>query len=510
MPSELPAATSSPASSIFEGHLHPLTVAFGLFKAARGIIPVIPLLLFGNKAFGFVLLMMIIASTVATSLVRYFSFSYRIEGNELITQQGILGRRHRSIPLERIQEIRVEQGVLHRLFDVVDAKIETGGGEGAEASLSVLSRAEVERLRQAVFARAAEIGAGARQSLQAQGAELERVVVRQLGLKDLVLLGLTTNHLLSALALAGALWNFAEDILPDKFYRQAGRILYRESSRFFAQDVVTTIVITLLGVIAVFLIGVVFSTAGSIIRFYGFTLSRSGEDLHRRYGLFTRRASSLPRRRIQVLQIEEKMLRRLFGLAVLRADTSGSHREDEDDNTGRDVLLPVARRAEVEQMLTIVFPDFDANITEWRRVSRLAIRRDTIKAAIGLSLVAVVSLIVRRDLVSLWLLALLPLIYFINVKRYRHLGYAIGERYFRSRRGWLGRSTHIVPINKIQAIEIHQSPFDRRLGLATLNVDTAGQAYTGGGPQISNLPIDDARAIAKMLAQKAAATRYRW
>ena len=29
-------------------------------------------------------------------------------------------------------------------LDVVDAKIETGGGEGAEASLSVLSRAEVE------------------------------------------------------------------------------------------------------------------------------------------------------------------------------------------------------------------------------------------------------------------------------------------------------------------------------------------------------------------------------
>src|SRR5215510_5041215 len=153
--------SESLAASVFEGRLHPLTIAFGLFKAARVLIPALSLLLLGNKIYSFVLLMAVVASTVATALARYFSFTYRIEGNELITQQGILERKQRSIPLERIQEIRVEQGVLHRVFDVVDAKIETGGGGGAEASLSVLSRSEVERLRRAVFERAARIRSGA-------------------------------------------------------------------------------------------------------------------------------------------------------------------------------------------------------------------------------------------------------------------------------------------------------------------------------------------------------------
>ena len=72
----------------------------------------------------------------------------------------------------------------------------------------------------------------------------------------------------------------------------------------------------------------------------------------------------------------------------------------------------------------------------------------------------------------------------------------------------MGRSTRIVPIDKVQAVEVSQSPLDRRLGLATLTVDTAGQAYTGGGPEISNLPLDEARAIAWTLAHKASATRY--
>src|SRR5262249_25279204 len=232
------------SASIFEGRLHPLTIAFGLMKARANITPAIPFLLFGHKIYGLMMLTAIIASTIATSLARYFSFSYRIEGNELITQHGILERKQRSIPLERIQEIRVEQGVLHRLFDVVDAKVETGGGGGAEASLSVLSRAEVERLRRAVFERAAKIrphaeldpGLANKTAEKPIAATPEPIIIRRLGLKELILLGLTTNHLLSALALAGALWNFAEEHVPESFRRRAGNLLYRESSRLFMQD----------------------------------------------------------------------------------------------------------------------------------------------------------------------------------------------------------------------------------------------------------------------------------
>src|SRR5262249_6179826 len=229
------AAPQSPPASLFEGRLHPLTIAFGLLKAVRGIVPLAPVLLFGNKIHGFLLLLAISAGAVATALARYFSFSYRIEGAELITQHGILERKQRSIPLERIQEIRVEQGVLHRVFDVVDAKIETGGGEGAEASLSVLSRSEVERLRQGGFERAGKIKTDARTLEDRAAIETGSVVIRRLGLKDLILIGLTTNHLFSALALAGALWNFTEEHIPESFRRRAGNILYRESSRLFMQ-----------------------------------------------------------------------------------------------------------------------------------------------------------------------------------------------------------------------------------------------------------------------------------
>jgi len=125
-------------------------------------------------------------------------------------------------------------------------------------------------------------------------------------------------------------------------------------------------------------------------------------------------------------------------------------------------------------------------------------------------LIAAISYLFQSDYIALWPMAFLPVVWWMNVKSYRHLGYALGERYFRTRRGWLGRSTHIVPINKIQAIELHQTPLDRRLGLASLTIDTAGQAYTKGGPRIANVPLEEARALALALAQKASITKYQW
>jgi putative membrane protein len=506
MPSEI---LSQP---IFEGRLHPLTLVFGLLKGLRGAIPIIPLIFFGNRWTFAGIMLLVFMGTVISVLARYFSFSYRIEGNELITEQGILERKHRSIPLERVQEIRIEQGVMHRIFDVVNAKIETGGGEGAEASLSVLSRSEAERLRRTVIERAAAIRAGRAQTQTADADVVapDRVIVRRLSIRDLIIAGLTSNHLVSAFVLAGMLWNFADDILPEDIYQRTAGLVSAAVARLVAKGAATAVVITLLGTLAILVIGLVFSIVGSILLFYGFTFSRRGEDLQRSYGLFTRRASNLPRRRIQVLEIEEKLFRRLFGWATLRADTSGSQREDEDDNDGRDVLIPLVRRSEVDRLLPVIFDGINTGPAEWRRVSRLAIRRETIKGGFFCLITALALFAYYGKLFALWPLALLPLVYLISLARYRNLGYAMDTLYLRTRRGWLGRSTHIVPINKIQAVEIRQTPLDRRLNLATLNVDTAGQAYTGGGPHISNLSLADAQTIAAQLAHKAAVTRYKW
>jgi uncharacterized membrane protein YdbT with pleckstrin-like domain len=211
-----------------------------------------------------------------------------------------------------------------------------------------------------------------------------------------------------------------------------------------------------------------------------------------------------------VLKVEETLLRRWLALATLRADTAGSRATRAEGKGGRDVLLPVARRGEMEGLLRVFFPDLDTASDGWRQVSKRAIYRGTFKGCLALIFLAGLLFAIQRKGWDLWLLAFLPLVYVLNVINYRRLGYFLGEKYFRTRRGWLNRATHIVPIRNAQAVVVRQTPLDRRHRVATLLVDTAGQAYTGGGPKIHNVPWDEALALARTLAQRAAATRYRW
>jgi putative membrane protein len=492
------------------GHLHPLTLVLAVIHTVRNLLlPAIGLLLLGRHQASAAVLLVFVFISISRAVTRYFSFSYCVADGELVTRDGILERTERHIPLERVQDIRIEQGLLQRLFGVVDVHVETAGRKGPEASLSVLSKAEAERLRRAVFERAPRPGTTTR---TAQSAADDRHVIRQLSLRELILAGLSSNRMASGLVLALTAWAFLEEILGPRIYRHVVqwitalvRLLQKLGGR-------TALIAIGLAIVGLIFLSVLVSVVGAVVLFYRFTLSRQGEDLHRSYGLLTRRASSLPRRRIQVLEVEEGMFRRLFRLVTLRADTAGGAATEKGErHGGRDVLLPVLPRAELHGLLPTFFPDLEADLPPWRHVSRLLIRRGTVR---GLWLVALLAALTGFNyqtwFAAVPVLLLGPVVYLVNVLRYHNFGYRITERYLFTRRGWLGRSTHIVPIRNLQSVAVRQTPFDRRLGLGTLVVDTAGQAYTGGGPRISNLPLAEARALAQLLSSRAALTRYRW
>jgi putative membrane protein len=405
-----------------------------------------------------------------------------------------------------VQEIRLEQHLLHRLFGVVDAQIETASGKGAEATLSVLSRAEAERLREAVFQRApVKTPSGQLRPVEALP---EPQLVRRLTLGELALAGLTSNHLVSALAIAGVVWQFGQEMLPRAMRARVQTFFTQTLLGWLAQGKLSAVWFWL-GVIALLLvIGMVFSVTGSIVRFFDFTLTQQGDGLQRRYGLFTRHSSNLPRRRIQVLKVEESLLRRFCKLAAISADISGGQREQGAASLGRDVLVPLLKRDECDGLLATFLPELQAPAA-WRPVSPRAIRRGTLKSVLWLGLLTAGLLAWQPGWTALWPLLLIPIAYLIHRASYRHLGYARTAHYFFTRAGWLGRATLIVPISKIQGIAITQTPFDRRLGLAGLTVDTAGQAYTGGGPAIRNLPLTEAESLARALAQQAGLTLYR-
>ncbi len=75
--------------------------------------------------------------------------------------------------------------------------------------------------------------------------------------------------------------------------------------------------------------------------------------------------------------------------------------------------------------------------------------------------------------------------------RYRRTSYALDAAGLRIRRGLVWRSETLVPRSRVQHTDINRGPLDRRFGLATLKVYTAGTKLAS--VSLDGLP--EARAI---------------
>ncbi len=75
-------------------------------------------------------------------------------------------------------------------------------------------------------------------------------------------------------------------------------------------------------------------------------------------------------------------------------------------------------------------------------------------------------------LIALWLIVVAP------PRRFAHWGFALDERELHIAHGWLTRVHTIVPIGRVQHIDLTQGPIERGCGVATLVLHTAGTDHS--------------------------------
>jgi putative membrane protein len=87
---------------------------------------------------------------IAGTVLAYSGFTLSREGNFLYIKRGLLERREATIPLSRIQAVRISEGLLRQPFGLASLRVESAGyGEDAGVSTTLfplLPRNEVEEL----------------------------------------------------------------------------------------------------------------------------------------------------------------------------------------------------------------------------------------------------------------------------------------------------------------------------------------------------------------------------
>ena len=82
-------------------------------------------------------------------------------------------------------------------------------------------------------------------------------------------------------------------------------------------------------------------------------------------------------------------------------------------------------------------------------------------------------------------------------------GYALRERDMVYRHGVIFRKVTTVPFNRIQHVEVSHGPIDRRFGIGTLKLYTAGGS--GGDLSVGGLPAETAERLRDFILSRAGA-----
>ncbi len=478
------------AATAADRRLHPSTLFTGFIRRVPEFVLGLPALIgFASQAgWGRILGIAAIgaAFSLGTSLAAWLRFRYGVGEREIVIESGILNRQRRIIPFDRVQDIDIEQRFLARLFGAAKVRIETGGGGKDEGDLNAVSTAEAHRLRDIIRGAAAA-------AVPEEQAEPAEPLLFEMSLGRVFAAGLF-NFSLFYLAVIGAgfqyLQPWIERRIPDR-----DQWMRPDISRFGAeasQVVHLGLYVTAAIVLIVLLLGVITGVLRTVARDYGFRLSRTASGFRRQRGLFTLSEVVIPLRRVQLAIIGSGFLRKRLGWHDLEFQTLNADARQ----SGHQSAAPFAR---VEEIMPILSEAGMAGLPgpdDYIRVSRRAILRRYLGDILPIAVVALaVSFFWPRAMLFLIPLLLAAGIIVLQWRRHRYL-LRDGSLYISE--GIISPRLWIIPFGKLQTIRVARSPLQRRFGLATLEVDTAG-ASLFRSPQVRDILLEDADALAERL-----------
>jgi putative membrane protein len=440
--------------------VHPGTIAIGMLKSAPSILFTLPALYAAGAKFGLVTSALLALAGFAvlalTTWLGWWFLTYRLTPDEFVIESGVLHRSRRSIPLERVQDVSIEQKPLARLFGLALVRIETGGGDKDEATLDSVTLGEAHRLRLALRRAplAADAGAPVPEIAEDAGG-----LLFAMPLERVLLYGLFNFSLVWLAAIFATLQTL--DGVIDFDWKELVGIAGREVRGHLTVMAGLTVLLLALA------LGVIAGVVRTVTKEYGFRLDEREGRFRRIRGLLTRSEVAIVKARVQLALVHRAPLSGRLGWQSLEFQTLGGS----DDVSGRQEMAPFARDEEVARVIAAAgLPAFESDaLTPVSRghVLRVALRH-------GLPVLATFA-VAGAFLPLLWIgIALVPVPVGFALLQRRHHRYGLCETSAQVTRGVLAQRDWIVPYHAIQTVSVRRTWLQRRLGLATVAIDTAG------------------------------------
>jgi putative membrane protein len=359
--------------------------------------------------------MVVLGLALVAGVISWIVTRWRIHGGELQVETGLLRRESVRVPLTRMQAVDVVRPLSGRVLGLAEVRVVVAGHGSKSARLAYVSEEQATVVRARLLALAHGLSADTPEPG-------ESPILAVSGGK------IAAATALGAPAVVVAVIVFVVVLLAALGPPEA------------AVSALST------GFLVAFVVG-----AGAVRRAtaeWEFRLSAAADGLRLSAGLLQTRAETIPFGRVQAVRWVQPLLWRWLGWVRLEVDLARRHGRDraarESAATTR-ALLPVGTAAEAARLLALVLPGASVTLPPQRLAADRAPRRALLRAPFS--------------------------------KHYLRAWH--DERYMVCGSGRIRPAFVVVPLHKAQSIRWSQGPLQRRLNLADVFIDSAGEHFPG-------------------------------
>lgn len=370
------------------------------------------------------LLWTVVIAAAALLIVLLFYFlswyftRYRLSETHVYVNAGMLFRSQKQARLDRVQGIDIAQPLVARLLGLAELRFDVADGSESVLRLSFLRKAEAHELRTLILNRARGVPEPTPELTEPVSPLMARVPLGRL-LASLFLQLPTIIGVLVCLALL-------------TFWLSG------------VQGLVAGLVPALLGFGGWFY--------KQLNQGWNYTASALDRGIRISYGLADTRQHSIPAGRVQAIAVSAPLLWRMLGWYRVEVNVLGTNTEDSTENLQ---VLPVGDFESVARLMGILLSDL--GVEQQREVLLTAI---TTGSAHGFT--------TSPERAK-------PL----SPGAWKHQAFLVTDTTVISRGGWLTRTAHFVPHQRIQGMSWVQGPWERRRKLAGVKLFCAGGSIFG-------------------------------
>jgi putative membrane protein len=441
---------------------------------------------------------------------RNYTFWLDPENREFVVNKGVISKTRVAIPVERIQQVNINQSLLHRLTNIYSLDIDTAGSAAKEVSVRAISLPLARHLRENLLEwREAATGESEDSSSEGDVATSDQLSAEGIpaGNRDMVTSADHSAESSSASSRNTATKSPSETLLMRLsngtlfkigITTKYGRTLAVITGFFFTMygalhDVISTFELNeeeiegaimqsvawiSIGVVigGLVLLMIIVNLSSTFLRHYDFRMTLQRRALQITSGLLEKKNTIIRREKVQFVTVSRNFFQKKLGfweLKVMQAssDVAGKHQGDHRSH----VEIPGCDLPERDHLLKILFGNEVAFGAELRPNWRYLLRLFLVGLAIPLTIWAGLVIWAEPEILEFWHFVVGYAAIFITwaTFQYRNARLLVGDHFIAVQRGaWDIRRDILEPF-KIQGVTLKQALWHRRLNIGHLVLHTA-------------------------------------